>query len=413
MSQVYVGNGSGGGGGGSPIETLTGNTGGAQSPTANNINIITANATPVFAGSTSELTLNFGLTNIVFGSSLPSAVGGSAVRNAGLGFQSLNAVTTGEDNTAMGWGALENMQAANQNTAFGSTALAGEVGSNGNVALGYAAMVNFNGNTAQEDLNTAVGTFALGYCVNGSQNIGLGYNAGSQYGSNESSNIVIGNVGVASESNVIRIGTQGTSVGQQNQCYVAGIVGNTVSNAEYVTVNSSTGQLGVASVPSGTLVLIQSQTASNVANLTFNTGITSTYNNYLFTFNNVISNDAGGRKFYCQVFSGGSWQTANYFSGNWYQFYTGSSGNNSDTTQIIIAINETNVQVGVTGQLQFYNVTSGNNPTWLGDTVDNLSTASWAKAWGSTTNTNISGFRFYFDSTNILSGTINLYGIVN
>ena len=40
MSQAGIVNTAGGGGGGSPVQTLTGNTGGAVPPTANNINIL-------------------------------------------------------------------------------------------------------------------------------------------------------------------------------------------------------------------------------------------------------------------------------------------------------------------------------------------------------------------------------------
>ena len=54
------------------------------------------------------------------------------------------------------------------------------------------------------------------------------------------------NAGVASESNVTRIGTQGAGNGQQNECFIAGIVGVTVSNIQSVVINSSTGQLGVS-----------------------------------------------------------------------------------------------------------------------------------------------------------------------
>ena len=82
----------------------------------------------------------------------------------------------------------------------------------------------------------------------GSNNIVVGTAAASNYVSTESSNIIIGNAGTASESNVIRIGTQGTSSGQQSTCYIAGIVGVSVSNTELVTINSSTGQLGVTAI---------------------------------------------------------------------------------------------------------------------------------------------------------------------
>lgn len=45
MSQAGIINVSGGGGGGAPIQTLTGNSGGAVSPTANNINVVGGSST--------------------------------------------------------------------------------------------------------------------------------------------------------------------------------------------------------------------------------------------------------------------------------------------------------------------------------------------------------------------------------
>ncbi len=95
--------------------------------------------------------------------------------------------------------------------------------------------------------NTAVGINALSSLLTGSGNVamGAGNGAGTQYTSSESNNIVIGNAGVAGESNVLRIGTTGSSTGQQNKCFIAGIAGVTASNPTIVMQNSSTEQMGV------------------------------------------------------------------------------------------------------------------------------------------------------------------------
>ncbi len=59
MSQAGIINMSGGGGGGTPVQTLTGNTGGAVPPTANNINILGAGAVTVTGNpGTSTLTIS-------------------------------------------------------------------------------------------------------------------------------------------------------------------------------------------------------------------------------------------------------------------------------------------------------------------------------------------------------------------
>jgi len=169
------------------IETITGNTGGAISPSANNINIVTAHATPVFAGSGSTETLDFNLSNLVLGSALPSLAGG--LTNVGIGSSALNALTTGSSNATLGYQA-------------GST------------------------------------------ITTGSNNILVGKSAGSSYTSSESSNIILGNSGAITESNVIRIGTQGSGAGQQNKAFMAGVYNVAVGATQDVVVVDNNGQLG-------------------------------------------------------------------------------------------------------------------------------------------------------------------------
>lgn len=73
MSQAGIINVAGGGGGGAPIQTLTGNTGGAVPPTANNIFIVGGTSTAnnangiTFAGNPGTSTLTGTLTNRISG----------------------------------------------------------------------------------------------------------------------------------------------------------------------------------------------------------------------------------------------------------------------------------------------------------------------------------------------------------
>jgi hypothetical protein len=89
-----------------------------------------------------------------------------------------------------------------------------------NTAYGFAALNNSTGSN-----NTAVGTDALQRNQTGSNNIALGYNAGSHI-VNSGFNIDIGNQGVGTDANIIRIGT----VGDQTGTFVAGINGGNRSN---------------------------------------------------------------------------------------------------------------------------------------------------------------------------------------
>ncbi len=63
MSQAGILNVAGGGGGGSPVQTLTGDTGGPVPPTLNNINLIGGAGVSV-AGNAGTSTLTINLTNV-------------------------------------------------------------------------------------------------------------------------------------------------------------------------------------------------------------------------------------------------------------------------------------------------------------------------------------------------------------
>ena len=147
--------------------------------------------------------------------------------------------TTGTDNTANGDGALAYNTTGNDNTATGVDALQNNTTLNGvsghdNTATGFQALYS---NTTGID-NTAEGFQAL-LNNTGSNNIGLGSNAGSSL-TTGSNNIDIGNVGVAAESNKIRIGKLGT----QTATFVAGIYNvNEGGTIKAVYINSN-GQLG-------------------------------------------------------------------------------------------------------------------------------------------------------------------------
>ncbi len=188
-------------------QTITGNSGGAIAPVAGNWNLLTANATVTFVGTAGTETLDFGLSNLILGSA-PTV---SGIANVGLGQLALNALTAGSACVAIGQQALKSFTS-------------GAGGAGNNIAIGQACAANL---------------------LTGVRNIILGAVAGNAYIGAESSNILINNIGSASESNTIRIGTQGSSAGQQNRAFFAGIVGTTVSG-NFVNVSSS-GQLGEVS----------------------------------------------------------------------------------------------------------------------------------------------------------------------
>ena len=160
----------------------------------------------------------------------------TALEGTAVGFTALEANTTGSQNTAIGFAAMA-MSTGAYNTAVGTGAMASNFTGTRNVAVGVGAM-NMSGGGSN---NTALG-YAAGNTLLGTNNIVIGINAAMNLtGNNRSNNIEIGNPGVASDSNVIRIGDPAI----QTKTFIAGIRGATLANGSAVMVNNR-GQLGVA-----------------------------------------------------------------------------------------------------------------------------------------------------------------------
>lgn len=155
--------------------------------------------------------------------------------NVANGTQVLYFNTTGEFNTAAGFNALEKNTTGNNNTATGSRALFNNTIGQENTAIGTLALFS----NATGSINTAVGERALLNNTGGAGNTAIGYLAGSNLTIGDD-NICIGNVGVAGDAGVIRIGE--SFIGAT---YIAGISGQTAPGGAAVFVNGD-GKLGTS-----------------------------------------------------------------------------------------------------------------------------------------------------------------------
>jgi hypothetical protein len=178
---------------------------------------------------------------------------GSGYDNTAIGVAALNINTTGQYNTASGSFSLSSNTDGNGNTAVGTYALANNTAT-GNTAIGFDALIGnaagccntatgeqaLNNNSAG-NYNTANGDHAL-YHTTGSGNIAVGGTAGQNLTTGDN-NIDIGNLGVASEAGIIRIGTGGT----HTKTFIAGISGVTTGLAAVPVLIDANGQLGTAS----------------------------------------------------------------------------------------------------------------------------------------------------------------------
>lgn len=189
--------------------------------------------------------------------------GGS--NNTAVGFQSMNGSGSGSNNTALGVNSLLSVGTANQNTAIGGSALETLTGGTNNVALGYESMLDATGSF----YNTAIGTLSLNQILTGQYNTALGYIAGGNYTGSETSNICINAQGVVGDNNILRIGdTTGGGFNGINAAYIQGIHNNTQTGSA-VTINPSTGRVGVAGG------IITAPVDSHTATIGFGTSLTA------------------------------------------------------------------------------------------------------------------------------------------
>ena len=156
-------------------------------------------------------------------------------QNTGVGHNSLLSNTLGANNSGFGNNALASNDMGNHNTATGSGALSSNTGGIHNTATGSGALLN---NVLGSE-NTASGAGALGNTT-GDSNIGIGSFAGI-FLTTGSNDICIGNVGVAGESDVIRIGED------QTKTFVAGVHGVTTGGVAIPVMIDASGQLGTVS----------------------------------------------------------------------------------------------------------------------------------------------------------------------
>jgi BclA C-terminal domain len=200
----------------------------------------------------------------------------TASYNTGLGAGTL-ALNTGEANTASGVAALILNTAGTRNTSNGAGAMVWNSTGNDNSGVGYFSLYNNdtgNSNSAlgsdtllanlSGDCNVAIGESALVANTTGDNNIAVGCSAGSQ-ATTGSNNIYIGNIGVAGESNTIRIGDAAI---QQN-AYIAGIPAGGLA-AILFDYNNGTVVVGVGgAVPFNHAPLIVGSAISKTNDTTF------------------------------------------------------------------------------------------------------------------------------------------------
>jgi hypothetical protein len=195
-----------------------------------------------------------------------------------------------------------------------------------------------------------------------------------------------------------------------------------ISNGSTIFDNGSMG-----SGFGGSLVFLSKQTASASANISFTSGIDSTYKEYLFTFKNIHpASDGTAFKFQANASGGSGYNetiTSTFFSAYHNESgsdstlsYFGSNDQAQGTSfQDIHAQNSADNDHGTCGTLHLYNPSSTTFvkhfiATLNGTSSGNYSRNDFSAGYFNTTNA-IDEIQFKFESGNIDAGDICLYGI--
>ncbi len=236
-----------GSGGTTFVSTATGNSGGAVSPLAGNINIVGDGTTAVVVGNPGTNTLTIStigggggdLTVLAgdSGSATPnsgtiSIIAGLSTQNSGSSVSFVGASHTIELNTTD----------SNGNTIIGKSSGNASITGTNNTVFGKSSGVALTSGAS----NVIVGEGSGAGILTGAHNVIVGTASGSAYTTSESSNILINTGGTVAESNALHIGAgTGTGSGQLNKSFISGIVGITPASADGIPVFiGSAGQLG-------------------------------------------------------------------------------------------------------------------------------------------------------------------------
>ena len=164
-------------------------------------------------------------------------------------------LTTGSatNNVAVGTSVLSGTTIGQANTSVGSQSCATLDTASGNSSLGALVFNNLDSG----DFNTSAGLSSFYSITSGGHNVGLGYKAGYNHSAADSSNICIGNEGQNGQSNVMRIGTEGTGAGEQDSTYIAGIYDGTsfpLATTQVVVIDDNS-QLAGSAGTSGQIMI--------------------------------------------------------------------------------------------------------------------------------------------------------------
>lgn len=260
------------------------------------------------------------------------------------------------------------------------------------------------------------------------------------FGSNTSTAITVGSGCSLQLHNCLVSSSNGTTIGGSGTLLFTNLTFNSVASlAGTLTLSlgamnsfisgagtGTTGQVltsnGVSSPPTWQAasggsgwVLLQSQTASNSATISFTTGISATYYNYVLVFDGVVPVTNGALlQIQYSTNGGSSYVSTGYSSGTGLGSNVGGAGSSQGTStsaMVIAALNNAANNAGA-GTCWLYNLTSGSSASSVtrGYNVGSNLIILSGGLFGNTTSV-INAIQLSFSSGNISAGHFHLYGI--
>ena len=180
-------------------------------------------------------------------------------------------------------------------------------------------------------------------------------------------------------------------------------------------------------ISTGSMTLLQTQTASSSATIDFTSNIDSTYDSYVFKFINCHpATDSVSFQFNMSTDGGSNYnvtKTTTFFrayhaeddSGTSLEYFTGSDLAQSTSDQILCQAGGNANDEAVSGTLQIFNPSSSTFVkhfigTGLTSSLNEVQQQFHIAGYGNTTSA-VNAIRFKMSSGNIDSGVIKLYGI--
>ena len=201
----------------------------------------------------------------------------------------------------------------------------------------------------------------------------------------------------------------------------------TPTASKFITFNSSNNGLAADDV-GGALKLISTQTASNSSTISFTSGIDSTYKEYIFKFYNVHPDGGTGRHFSFQGSTDGGSSygvniTSSFFQADHNEADTtatltyegGKDLHNSTSFQRVLSSITANADDSGSGTLHIFQpsgTTFVKNFIATGTLVANAYVNANYVGGRLDTTSAIDAIQFKFDTGNIESGVIKLYGVL-